>query len=98
MKQKINYNERYYDYAYLSVYVDDICICICHENLQVHAENIVSAFDLKTGSVNFPDMYLGINVKIKDTCTYTEEECFAMGENDYVKDVCIVETQIKKMM
>ena len=62
---KNNYDERVN--AYISVYVDDICIC--HENPRIHMENIGATFDLKTGSVKFPDIYLGINMKRKDTYT-----------------------------
>ena len=40
-------------------------------------------------------MYLGTNVKMRDT--HTGEECFAMGANDYAKeDIRVVETQMKK--
>ena len=61
---KKNSNERYY--TYISVYVDDICMY--HENPQAHMDNIGAAFDLKTGSVTFPDMYLGTNVKRRIFC------------------------------
>ena len=55
--------EKYY--TYICIYVDDILIC--SENPKIHMDKLGQVFFLKPESVKEPDLYLGADVRKKET-------------------------------
>ena len=85
MKQKVRSNGEEY-YAYLIVYVDDLLSI--DDNPENAINHIGQMFRIKEGSVGFPDMYLGANIR-KWECQNASGEsvdCVAMGSTSYIKE------------
>lgn len=72
-------------YSYLVVYVDDI-LCV-DEHPKTIMDILSSKYTIK-GKIEFPEMYLGSNMR---KWTYskddgTEGTCYAMGSHSYIKE------------
>ena len=73
-------------YAYLIIYVDDILSIDLDPGKVI--EEINQIFQVKEGSVNFPKMYLGTDVR-KWTVQSVEgisSQCYALGSSSYIKE------------
>ena len=96
MKRKVKSNGEAY-YAYLIVYVDDLLSIDIKPNDAIR--HIGEMFRIKDGSVGFPNMYLGANIRKWQAQNAAGEavNCVAMGPNSYVKEaVRVVEERMKE--
>ena len=96
MKRKKREDGRDY-YSYLIVYVDDLLSIDVEPRTTI--DQIGQSLRIKEGSVNFPDMYLGANVrKWKTQNEFGEDvDCVAMGSNSYIKEaIRAVEERMKE--
>ena len=96
MKRKTRKNGEQY-YAYLIVYVDDLLSI--DDNPEEAIYHVGQMFRIKEGSVGFPDMYLGANIKQWKSQNSAGEsvDCIAMGSNSYIKEaVRAVEERMKE--
>ena len=84
-------------YAYLIVYVDDLLSIDVDPDAAIR--QIGETFRIKEGSVGFPEMYLGANIrkwKAQDA-TGEDVDCVAMGSNSYIKEaIRVVEERMKE--
>ena len=82
-------------YAYLVVYVDDILSVDFQPKAAI--DQLGAYFRIKEGSVSFPNMYLGANVrkwKVQDE-SGTDVPTIAMGSHGYIKEaVRIIEERM----
>ena len=85
MKRKTRKNGEKY-YAYLIVYVDDLLSI--DEDPEAAINHIGQMFRIKEGSVGFPKMYLGANIREWESQDAAGEavNCVAMGCNSYIKE------------
>ena len=84
-------------YAYLIVYVDDLLSIDVDPDATIR--QIGETFRIKEGSVGFPDMYLGANIRKWKAQNVAGEDvdCVAMGPNSYIKEaVRVVEERMKE--
>ena len=73
-------------YAYLIVYVDDVLSI--DFNPKEAIDKISNVFRIKEGSVQSPDMYLGMDVRKRTIQDHEGNEinCFSLAANSYVKE------------
>ena len=96
MKRKIKSNGEAY-YSYLIVYVDDLLSIDIDPDITIR--QIGETFRIKEGSVGFPNMYLGANIRKWQAQNTAGEpvDCIAMGPNSYIKEaVRVVEARMKE--
>ena len=96
MKRKVRSTGEEY-YSYLIVYVDDLLSI--DDNPENAINHIGQMFRIKEGSVGFPSMYLGANVRKWQSQTTAGEsvDCVAMGSTSYIKEaVRAVEERMKE--
>ena len=84
-------------YSYLIVYVDDLL------SIDLKPEDAINqigeTFRIKEGSVGFPKMYLGANIRQWESQNSAGEkiDCIAMGANSYIKEaIRAVEERMKE--
>ena len=82
--------EKYY--SYICIYVDDILIC--SENPKEHMDKLGEVFHLKPESVKEPDVYLGADVRKKETDG--GRMIWITGANKYLKEALRVSNDLLK--